>query len=124
MLAIKDIYYLCQRDQAAHSESGEAVIIFYSRWGTEGYITLPNDFLLNFGKITSNSSSDKFMPVLFLKPYSMKVMSVLTGMEYNGIATGSGHGYIQNSSVTLTGFNVDTFANTTLRYTYWIAIGS
>ena len=84
---------------------------------------MPSGLLLNFGKITSDASSDKFMAVSFLKPYSTKVMSVLTGMEYNGIATGSGHGYIQNSSLTLTGFNVDTFANTTLRYTYWLAIG-
>ena len=52
MLTIKDIYYLCQRDQAAHSESGEAVIIFYSRWGTEGYITLSSGILIQWGRFT------------------------------------------------------------------------
>ncbi len=57
MLTIKDIYYLCQRDQAAHSESGEAVIIFYSRWGIEGYVTLPGGILLQWGYIKNNEKN-------------------------------------------------------------------
>ena len=57
MLTIKDIYYLCQQNQAAHSESGEAVIIFYSRWGIEGYITLPGGILLQWGIIPKVNDS-------------------------------------------------------------------
>ena len=57
MLTIKDIYYLCQQNQAALSESGEAVIIFYSRWGIEGYIRLPSGLLIQWGVISQDSSS-------------------------------------------------------------------
>ena len=71
MLAIKDIYYLCQRDQAAHSESGEAVIIFYSRWDIEGYLTLAGNTLVQWGYIKSNEKNIEGtfdFPIPFSKP--------------------------------------------------------
>ena len=71
MLTIKDIYYLCQRNQSAHSESGEAVIIFYSRWGIEGYVTLPNGFLFEWGR-KQKSANEGEITITFPKSFSAK----------------------------------------------------
>ena len=119
MLTIKDIYYLCQQNQAALSESGEAVIIFYSRWGIEGYITLPNGLKICWKEI---KSSDSHIQIFGGKSYSVPPVVICTrGGNSDSWRPTSYPCVANNVTVTQFYYNCGEW-RTDLRY-YWIAIG-
>ena len=107
MLAIKAIYYLCQQNQAAHSESGEVVIIFYSRWGIEGYVTLPSGVIIEWGSISYPESKDYISNVSFLKnPITVIAAFISEENTQTGGAQYRGGSTIKHSSVSSTGMTI------------------
>ena len=120
MLAIKDIYYLCQQNQAAHSESGEAVIIFYSRWDIEGYARLPSGLIIQWGIISDLGSTFRYIP------FSLPVSSSF-------VVTSLGKADMQNWSpynaqlavncLDSQGFYIGRTENTASSYACWLAVG-
>ena len=121
MLAIKNICYLCQQNQAVHSESGEVVIILYSRWGIEGYVTLPGGVVIEWGIAKGTSSSSASWATVYFSKRFSSIPLVVTGLTWTSTTTDSGHGYIRQGYLTESGMQVSvTRASVEL---FWVAIG-
>ena len=122
MLAIKDICYLYQQNQAVHSESGKVVLIFYSHWGIDGYLTLPSGLILQFGREDAGTSSGK-QDIPFPKPFPTKCVSFqyLQALENSNI-------YTTQQAWTYT-YNITSISSVRvaiqsgLIYLYWMAVG-